>query len=447
MVGVAAQVSTEDARGDAAGDAAEEAREDAAQVASEAGWDLTVGAIAEAMGDVHPSVAIAAAQRYQAMFHAAELRALASLKRTGVSSRTIRRTATAGGTRTKKAASQADTRADAVNENPGLATEVAKGSLGSEQLDAIAHAAKKSDGEAVHDNQLLAEVRNAPADKASGITARWLERREADSGQSRYDRQRERRGVRFGLDRLSGCEKMEMIGDRESIHEVRQFLRQRADELYRADGGRDLPADHHPRTGQQRLYDAAVSLLTRTSDGSSGKGGSRVPSPRETIHVHITVDDDTGAIIEATAPGGAGLLPASVFERYACTAAWAATVFGQDGATLWHGTAKRFATDEQFNALAARDRGCVICGVDPALCVAHHLIPVNSPRKGETNIDEMALVCTDCHHQIHDNNITLYWQLGPPTPDGRPNLIWHTRPARPDEIPPPRPDQHNHRAA
>ena len=153
------------------------------------------------------------------------------------------------------------------------------------------------------------------------------------------------------------------------------------------------------------------------------------------MHCRVTVDETTAEVIRVEAPDGSGDLPRSVFERFACDAVWATTIFGVDGATLWHGHSVRFATPEQYTALVARDGGCVKCGADARFCEVHHLTPVNSVARGGTNIDELALVCDDCHHQIHANNLILYWQLGPPQPDGTPRLVWDTRPAIPAETP------------
>jgi len=378
-------------------------------------WDEIVDSLATIMKAAPPAIAIPAAQKYQHVFNALEVSKLAEDKRSGASDRETRAKASAGGTRSKKAASKASKRADAVNENPALADDVEQGKLGE-------------------------EIKNAPPDDAGKITNRWLERRDDDAAKSRYERQRERRGATFGIDRMSGCEQMTMRGDRESINEVRSFLERRASELYRADGGRDVAPDDHPRTKTQRLFDAAVSLLT----SSSGRGARRAPSPRAMLHVRLTVDAETGEPIEAEAPDGNGLLPYSVVQRYACLAELAVTVFNQTGKVLWHGRSKRFATDDQWVALVARDGGCVRCSAGPSMCIAHHLVPFGSPKKGETNVDEMAVVCDDCHHQIHDSGLTLYWQLGPPKPDGSPTWIWKARPATPEETPADhRPDQDN----
>ena len=45
--------------------------------------------------------------------------------------------------------------------------------------------------------------------------------------------------------------------------------------------------------------------------------------------------------------------------------------------------------------------GCVGCGLDPDWCQAHHITYWENG--GNTDIDNLALVCSRCHHQIHDN--------------------------------------------
>lgn len=388
-----------------------------------------------------PVVAIPLAQKVQRVFEAIELAKIAELKRSGASDRDARRRASAGGTRSKKAASRASKRADAVDANPGLADDVEKGELGEEQLDAIASASAKSGGDAAVDTELIDEVKGSPADDAGKITSRWLEERNDENGtKSRYDRQRERRGVRFGFDPASGCESFTGQGDRESIEELKKAVKARADELYRLDGGRDVPAGKHPRTHAQRMFDALCQLLTggAANAGSTAKSGSSGGSGgvRAMLHVAVTVDDAAADEIRAATVGGEGYLPASVVERYGCDAMIAGTVFGQQGEVLWHGREKRHATPAQMSALIARDGGCVMCGADPSRCEAHHLVPWNAPGRGETNVEDMALVCTDDHHWLHGEQLTLYWQLGPPDAGGERNRVWSTRPATADEVAP-----------
>ena len=176
------------------------------------------------------------------------------------------------------------------------------------------------------------------------------------------------------------------------------------------------------------------------------------------IHVSFTVDDQDEHLIRAECPNGAGYLPDSVLDKYGCEAVIAGTVFSSKGEPIWFGRSRRYATPSQFAALVARDGGCVLCGRDPSRCEAHHIQPFNSPNRGETNIEDLALVCTSCHHGLHDTKRTLIWQHAPPNQgpnpdddddDGNESPIgvhtkgaqrtWTTRPATPGEIAPTKP--------
>ena len=125
---------------------------------------------------------------------------------------------------------------------------------------------------------------------------------------------------------------------------------------------------------------------------------------------------------------GTGRLPTAVAEYYRCISDHAAQLVSDIGEVLWQGRSKRNVTRGQWLALVVRDGGCVLCTAGHTTCEAHHLVPWNAPAKGETNIDELALVCTDCHHRIHDNRLTLYFDVK--------RQKWRLRAARPDEIPP-----------
>ena len=103
-------------------------------------------------------------------------------------------------------------------------------------------------------------------------------------------------------------------------------------------------------------------------------------------------------------------LPQSVLERISCEAEFAGIVFDTDGSVLWKGRSARLASEAQWEALIARDGGCVHCGLDPAFCVAHHVDPWAPPSCGRTDIDRMALVCNQAHHLIHDEGWVLGWE-------------------------------------
>jgi len=354
-----------------------------------------------------------------------------------------------------------------------LATKLGSGDLGAEHVDAIAAASAKSGGDAAKDQKLIAEVGESKPDDAHKVTQRWLERREQDGAQSRYDQQRERRKATKGRSVTSGCSTIELHGTDEAQAEMWAKIETRANEMYQADGGRDVADADHPRTHMQRMFDAAYELITNTpaagrvSHTSGEQGGdhrgdggrdapvsTRSASPKSMLHVTLTVDDEAAEQIRAVCPTGEGYLPASVLERYACGAMIGGTVFSQKGEVLWFGRKRRYASPAQFAALVARDGGCVLCGAPASRCHAHHLMPFNAPCEGKTNIDELALLCTSCHTWVYDEKRTLYFESASSgttnsgdsstsgsraSPRGSPpTLIWRTRPATAQEIAPKR---------
>ena len=170
----------------------------------------------------------------------------------------MQRRAAAGGTRSRKESSKQKKRADAVGENPDLAKKLGDGDLGDEHLDAIADAAAKSGGDAARDPELIKELEDTKPDDAHKVTSKWLERREDDSAQSRYDRQRARRKCVKGRSLTSGCFTIELHSTDEDGAEMWTKISERANEMYIADGGRDVPDSEHPRTHLQRLFDLSL---------------------------------------------------------------------------------------------------------------------------------------------------------------------------------------------
>ncbi len=403
--------------------------------------------LATAVSDMAPSAGVRFAQKAQREFAAIETRHLASLDE-----RDRRRASSAGGTRSRKETLKASKRSETVAHNSSLADKLAKGHIGTEQLDAIAHATEKSGAEAASDSKLISDIESSKPDDANKITQRWLEQREENAAQSRYDRQNQQRKAVAGHDPITGCATLTLTGPQERIAAMKRRVEQRADELYQADGGRDLPHHEHPRTHHQRRFDAAEEIILGNSTNMSasstnGNGDTKTrvsaPHPKAMIHVSLIVDDTAASEIRATCPDGSGYLPESVLERYDCESVIAGTVYNESGDVLWFGRQRRYATPTQFAALIARDGGCVLCARNPEFCEAHHLLPYNAPDKGETNIDELALVCKSCHPWLHDTKRTLIWTNAPPDqtptndragPNQPPKRIWTTRPATPNEI-------------
>ena len=104
---------------------------------------------------------------------------------------------------------------------------------------------------------------------------------------------------------------------------------------------------------------------------------------------------------------GVGAMARSELERLGCDAEIYGLIFDGRGLPLYHGRKTRRVSPQQWRALVARDRGCVICGAAPGWCQAHHV--KYWILGGRTDIDNLALVCHQHHRWIHDNRITLRW--------------------------------------
>ncbi len=372
--------------------------------------------------------------QFRRRISASESRVLADMKARGNSDRNNESAARATGA-SKLQARRAAARAAAVEKNRDLSDALAEGDIGESQLDAIAMASDQTNGAGANSNELLDQIKAAGPDKANAVARQWVdEQKSQDEHDARYDRQRRRRKVsRFTTSR--GTDAVMPEGDTEITDRIMDLISARADELYKADGGRKLPASQHPRTHDQRMFDAFVELMTGThntkaADSDGSPGGDR--SSGTTFHVISYAEDwtDDGPSKAFSLDGRR--LPTKLLNKLLCHSSFVGTLLSGHGEVLFHGRNKRLATPAQFRALVARDRGCVQCGASPGRCQAHHVTPFHAPKAGKTNIDEMALVCRSCHTELHDNNQTLYWILAPP--NRGPTRIWKPRPATADEI-------------
>jgi len=355
----------------------------------------------------------------------------------GASDRQVTATVSAGAKSSKREAGKRAKRAKVVHANPGVGSKMRSGKLSSDHVDVIADAAEKTDGAAAVDEKLIDDIAAVNPDQARKIAAKYVAKHISNGDvQSEYDRARRRRCVRrYSTDQ--GTDVLHVEGASQDIDEIEASLRRVADQLYRADGGRDTPATKHPRTRHQRAFDAAHQLLTAAAISTDGEGesesrtsGSRGSGRSATFFINATVDQATGADDTPVDWIGSGPLPQTMVEYLACNGEFIGQIFNQAGDILWQGRAVRDATPAQIKALIARDQGCVTCGAHHSLCEAHHLIPWNAPAKGKTDVDKLALVCKPCHTLIHEQKQTLYRDS-----KGR----WQVRGATVDEVAPDRP--------
>ncbi len=403
---------------------------------------------------------------------ATEARLLADRYENGASDRQVEDLVRNQGNTSKKEAKKRASRAKATNANPDIATKLETGELTTEQADVIADAAEETDGAAACDPELIEQVSKTTPEQGRKKARKYVnDRQNADDIQNRHDKQHRQRGwYRHRLP--NGNSAITFHGTDEKIDDIERKVTTGADQEYQADGGRNVPRHKHPRTNDQRGFDAAHKLITgtgtennnscnnsrdadqdagnannsdadqgdhasqagHTDEANSSKSSNKPPARpqrrtvRDVVHVNVTLEQLTGTDRSAIIASDGKPLPRSIFDELVCGADFIAHIFDGNGDLLWQGRRKRLATPAQINGLIARDGQCVQCGAHHTKCVAHHLLPSIAPAQGETNINNLAFVCDDCHIRIHQQNLTLYYDPG--------NQTWKTRAAKPHEIPP-----------
>ncbi len=137
-------------------------------------------------------------------------------------------------------------------------------------------------------------------------------------------------------------------------------------------------------------------------------------------------------------------LPISEALRLACNADVLPAVFDTKGQQLWVGRKYRSATEAQRAALIIRDKHCIGCGRSATWCEVHHIDDWS--KGGPTDIDNLVLVCTSCHHNIHDDGWTVHrnpngaYELQPPPVPYADYPTWKPKPNPPPHDREPFPD-------
>lgn len=156
-------------------------------------------------------------------------------------------------------------------------------------------------------------------------------------------------------------------------------------------------ADADDRSVAQMRADALSELCRH------GLGCQSVPTaPSTTVVVRMNLADLEDGTGYGTIDGIAQPVSVSTVRRMAADAQIIPCVLGGESEILDWGRAKRLFTPAQKLALTERDGGCACCGLPPALTVGHHLLWWKRDA-GPTDLNNGILLCTNCHHRIHDD--------------------------------------------
>ena len=146
----------------------------------------------------------------------------------------------------------------------------------------------------------------------------------------------------------------------------------------------------------QRNADALVQLITR--DGLQ----RAVPASMLIIADYDIASGKLGAPrLDDGQP-----VPPELLDQFLANADVYTAFADADGQPLWLGRSKRSASLAQRLLLAARDGGCIGCKAPSERCEAHHI--QHWLDDGPTDIDNLAQLCPDCHHLVHDCNWQVY---------------------------------------
>ena len=315
----------------------------------------------------------------------------------GVNSKTVLREA---GRMSTRAANSVARTAAGLTEMPKLAESLAGGAITAEHAAVAVAAAAKTSAEQA-DDELLRLAETSSVDVFAQQSRRWANRNQPDDGADAHEAQRRRRSVKHWVnDEGMGVLLAEL--DQTSYQQVQKAINVEYDRLWRDDGGRDGSPDD-VRTPAQRLADAFVALIT--APGGRGPGSARMQLTAVVDVERLQGNDRSGGPIGVAEIVGGEALPQTVLERLMCMATVAGVVFDGKGQPIWVGRDHRHATEAQVKAIIARDRHCTGCAAGADRCEIHHIVPWE--HGGRTDIDNMCLACSACHHNIHDRGYTV----------------------------------------
>lgn len=226
-----------------------------------------------------------------------------------------------------------------------------------------------------------------------------------DDGKSLMAKQRQRRELSFFKSPDDGMFVLNGRFDPVAGNRIEAAL---ADEERRLRNNGDNSADDQA-SFNQRLADALENLVCADTSDRKPQGTTLIVTAEwDALNQRLA-----GARLLDGTP-----LPVSEALRLACNADILPAVFDTKGQKLWVGRKQRLATEAQRAALIVRDKHCVGCGRSATWCEVHHIDEWS--KGGPTDIDNLVLVCTSCHHNIHDDGWIVHrdrngtYELRPP---------------------------------
>ncbi len=197
---------------------------------------------------------------------------------------------------------------------------------------------------------------------------------------------------RDGMVRFTG------VFDPETAAPIKTAIEGIVNHTYRAKANLELSDDN--RTFGQIQADALATLCTHALGCDN-----QIPTDGAQTIIRVSLDDLRENTGFATIDGINQPISISTARRLSATGGIIPLVLGSESEILDQGRLKRHFTKAQKLALVERDGGCAMCGLPPTMCQTHHINWWS--RGGTSNLSNGILLCSSCHHRIHDNN----WEI------------------------------------
>jgi hypothetical protein len=274
----------------------------------------------------------------------------------------------------------------ALDANPDLKEAVDKGDVSPDSADALADAVTNRPKNATDDDvkDLIDAVKGADPKEAKEAADLWSQLLSEETEEAAEERRYQARSVRSSQasdGMVTTTVKLPTLESRMFINAISHVA--------------GKPSENDPRTTEQRLADGLIGLADAYAKGQVN-GGREKP----TIIITIPVDGFTGDSNEPGFTAQGDRIPAHVVRRLA-ERADLQRVMMAGSHVLDLGRKVRFATDEQFKALLARDGGCRVknCGIPGAWCDVDHFIDWD--HMGATSLEDLWLLCPHHHTEKH----------------------------------------------
>lgn len=210
-----------------------------------------------------------------------------------------------------------------------------------------------------------------------------------NDGVSRLEHQKSRRYAKIRTDLNDGMTVLYGRFDPLTGALLETALSQKMNELWREEDPRAR------RTPGQRMADALAGLVTREDTDEENS------SPRGPRLLLIADYDVVSRELRNGRLGDGTPIPVEKIRDLACQSDILPGIFRGVSQPLDLGRSRRTASAAQRTALIARDKACVGCGATSNWCQAHHIVPWAI--QGNTDLDDMCLLCSRCHHKVHDD--------------------------------------------